>query len=118
MKKTELVFISTVEVAKLLVDRDVRLSITFLTINLSYDSKTGHYIDSLSATGNRMRLIKKTHVKEEVSKLVTQSNLSPDSPKLGFLIDEANEFGVPSYIFLTTGAASLSCSAVLYSGSS
>jgi hypothetical protein len=144
MKKAELVFIpapgishlmSTVEVAKLLLDRDERLSITFLIMSLSYDSKTACYIDSLSATCNRIRFIKlpedepepntflfsligtqKRHVKEEVSKLVSQSESSPDSPTLaGFvldffctsMIDVANEFGVPSYIFLTTGAAYL-----------
>ncbi|KAL3568844.1 hypothetical protein D5086_028734, partial [Populus alba] len=57
------------------------------------------------------------HVKDEVSKLVSQSESSPDSPTLsGFvldmfctpMIDVANEFGVPSYIFLTSGAAFLS----------
>ena len=58
----------------------------------------------------------KSHAKEEVSKLVSQSKSSPDSPALVGLvldmfstpmIDVTIEFGVPSYIFLTSGAAYL-----------
>ncbi|PNS97341.1 hypothetical protein POPTR_016G017300v4 [Populus trichocarpa] len=147
MKKAELVFIptpvishlvSTVEVAKLLVDRDERLSITFLIMKLCSSSKIDSFIDSVRTASNRIRFIdlpqdepgpnqpnktffslsetQKPHVKEEVSKLVSQSESSPDTPTLaGFvldmfctsLIDVANEFGVPSYIFLTSGAAYL-----------
>ncbi|KAH8486005.1 hypothetical protein H0E87_027451 [Populus deltoides] len=147
MKKAELVFIptpgishllSTVEVAKLLVDRDERLSITFLIMKLRPDPKIERFINSVSTSCNRIRFIdlpqdepdpnqpnmlffslieaQKHHVKDEVSKLVCQSESSPDSPTLsGFvldmfctpMIDVANEFGVPSYIFLTSGAASL-----------
>ncbi|KAJ6426154.1 hypothetical protein OIU84_026689 [Salix udensis] len=106
MKKVELVFIPTpgishlvptVEVAKLLVDRDERLSITFLVMKLRSDPK-------------------KPNVKEEVSRLVSRSESSPGSPTIaGFvldmfctsMIDVANEFGVPSYIFLTSSAACL-----------
>jgi len=56
------------------------------------------------------------HVREEVFKLMSQSESSPDSPTLsGFvldmfctpMIDVANEFGVPSHIFLTSGAVFL-----------
>jgi len=147
MKKAELVFIptpvishlvSTVEVAKLLVDCDERLSITFLIMKLRSYSKIDSFIDSVSTASNRIRFIglpqdepdpnqpnnaffslietQKPHVKEEVSKLVSQSESSLDSPTLaGFvldmfctpMIDVANEFGVPSYIFLTSGAAYL-----------
>ncbi|XP_034899122.1 anthocyanidin 3-O-glucosyltransferase 6-like [Populus alba] len=58
----------------------------------------------------------KPHAKEEVSKLVSQSESSPDSPALAGLvldmfstpmIDVTTEIGVPSYIFLTSGAAYL-----------
>jgi hypothetical protein len=147
MKKAELVFIpttgishllSSVEVAKLLVDRDERLSITFLIMKLSSDPKIDRFINSVSKACTRIRFIdlpkdepdsnepkmiffslieaQKPHVKDEVSKLVSQSESSPDSPTLsGFvldmfctpMIDVANEFGVPSYIFLASGAASL-----------
>ncbi|XP_011001028.1 PREDICTED: anthocyanidin 3-O-glucosyltransferase 2-like [Populus euphratica] len=147
MKKAELVFIptpvishlaSTVEVAKLLVDRDERFSITFLIMKLRFDPKIDRFINSVSTACNRIRFIdlpkdepdpnqprkflfslieaQIPHVKEEVFKLVSQSESSPDSPPLaGFvldmfctsMIDVANEFGVPSYIFLTSGAAFL-----------
>ncbi|KAJ6870164.1 anthocyanidin 3-O-glucosyltransferase 2-like [Populus alba x Populus x berolinensis] len=147
MKKAELVFIPTtgishllsaVEVAKLLLDRDERLSITFLIMKPRSDPKTDRFINSVSTACNRIRFIdlpkdetdpndpitiffsfieaQKPHVKDEVSKLVRQSQSSPDSPTLsGFvldmfctpMIDVANEFGVPSYIFLTTSAACL-----------
>ncbi|CAK7345184.1 unnamed protein product [Dovyalis caffra] len=147
MTKAELIFIpspvighlvSTVEVAKLLVERDERLSITFLIMRLRSDSKIDSYIDSVSAACKRMRFIdlpkdepdpnqankhflqlieaQKPHVKEEVSKLVSHSELSHDSPTLGgivldmfctSMIDVANEFGVPSYLFYTSGAAFL-----------
>ncbi|KAG6743572.1 hypothetical protein POTOM_052271 [Populus tomentosa] len=147
MKKAELVFIptpvishllSTVEVAKLLLDRDERLSITFLIMKIRSDPKIDRFINSVSTACNRIRFIdlpkdepdpnqprkflyslietQIPHVKDEVSKLVSQSESSPDSPTLsGFVLDMfctpmmdvANEFGVPSYIFLTSGAASL-----------
>ncbi|KAG5252517.1 anthocyanidin O-glucosyltransferase [Salix suchowensis] len=147
MKKAELVFIpapgmshlvSTVEVAKLLVDRDERLSITFLIMKLRSYSKIDSFIDSVSAASIRFRFIdlpedepdpnnpdnalfsfvetQKPYIKEEVSKLVSLSQSSPDSPTLvGLVLDMfctpmievANEFGVPSYIFLTSGATLL-----------
>ncbi|KAK8491253.1 hypothetical protein V6N13_127966 [Hibiscus sabdariffa] len=55
-------------------------------------------------------------VREVVTSIVEHSNLIPDSPRLaGFvletlltsLVDLANEFGVPSYAFYTSGAGSL-----------
>jgi hypothetical protein len=66
MKKAELVFIptpvishlvSTVEVAKLLVDRDERLSITFLIMKLCSSSKIDSFIDSVRTASNRIRFI-------------------------------------------------------------
>ncbi|KAG5252519.1 anthocyanidin O-glucosyltransferase [Salix suchowensis] len=147
MKKAELVFIprpsishlvSTVEVAKLLVDRDERLSITFLIMKINFDPKVDTFIDSGSTARNRIRFnhltkyepdpnqpnnffvslieSQKPNVKEEVSRLVSRSESSPGLPTLaGFVLDKfctsmidvANEFGVPSYIFLTSSAASL-----------
>ncbi|XP_034892681.1 anthocyanidin 3-O-glucosyltransferase 6-like [Populus alba] len=148
MKNAELVFIpapiighfaSAVEVAKLLLERDKRLSITFLVMKSSLSTKIARsYNDSVIAACGRIRFIhlpeveldpnlpsrffislieaQKAHVKEEVSKLVMESESSPDSPRLaGFvldmfsasIIDVANEFGVPSYIFFTSAAAFL-----------
>ncbi|CAK7345192.1 unnamed protein product [Dovyalis caffra] len=147
MKKAELVFIpapiishlvSTVRVAKLLADRDERLSITFLIMRLLADSQIDSYIDSESAACNLIRFIDlpkhepdpnqpsrflnflieahKPQVKEEISKLVIRSELSHDWPRLAGIvldmlcipmIDVANEFGLPSYIFFTSGAAFL-----------
>ncbi|KAJ6304448.1 hypothetical protein OIU77_018166 [Salix suchowensis] len=66
MKKAELVFIpapgmshlvSIVEVAKLLVDRDQRHSITFLIMKLCFYSKIDSFIDSMSATNIHFRFI-------------------------------------------------------------
>ncbi|CAK7345178.1 unnamed protein product [Dovyalis caffra] len=147
MTKAELVFIpspgishlvSMVEVAKLLVDCDERLSVTFLVMSLRFDSKVDCYVDSVSAACKRIQFIdlpkhvpdpnqpskflfslieaQRPHVKEEVSKLVSHSELSQDSPRLAgivldmfctSMIDVANESGVPSYVFFTSGAAFL-----------
>lgn len=144
MKKAELVFIptpgaghlvSTVEIAKILVDRDERISITVLIIKLPFDNKVAAYTESLVASNlpSRIKFIilpddnqspppgkvpysslesKKTHVKEAVAKLTG----SPDSPTLaGFvldmfcmcMVDVADELRVPSYVFFTSSAASL-----------
>jgi len=101
MKNAELVFIpapiighfvSAVEVAKLLLERDERLSITFLVMKSSLSTKIARsYNDSVIAACGRIRFIhlpeveldpnlpsrffislieaQKPHVKEEVSKL-------------------------------------------------
>ncbi|KAK4833392.1 hypothetical protein QYF36_004020 [Acer negundo] len=139
MQKAELVFIpssgvghlvSMVEIAKLLVERDHRLSITVLIINLpNFDSKiTATYTGSL----NRIKFIHlPTHTsdpktfftsiiesqKHRVKEAITQHVTSlPDTPRLaGFvldifctsMIDVANDFGVPSYIYFVSGAAFL-----------
>ncbi|CAK7345162.1 unnamed protein product [Dovyalis caffra] len=147
MKKAELVFIPwpgithlvpTVGVAKLLVDRDERFSITFLIMRIRFDPKTDSYIDSVSAVCKRTRFIdllkdepdpnqprknpfsliveQIPQVKEAVSKLVRRSELSPDSPRVAgivldmfctSMIDVANEFGVPSYLFFASNASFL-----------
>ncbi|KAJ6991894.1 anthocyanidin 3-O-glucosyltransferase 6 isoform X2 [Populus alba x Populus x berolinensis] len=121
MKNAELVFIpapiighfvSAVEVAKLLSERDERLSITFLVMKSSLSTKIARsYNDSVIAACGRIRFI-------DLPEVELDPNLpsSPDSPRLaGFvldmfstsIIDVANEFGVPSYIFLTSAAAFL-----------
>nr|WEA84863.1 UDP-glycosyltranserase [Gynostemma pentaphyllum] len=121
MKKFELVFIpgmgmghlgSTVEMAKLLVDRDDRLSVTVLVIKLPLDTKTSDQIESLSSSLAHKSIrfitlpeqplpevsdkffqlttimeINKSPVREAVMK-IKDSQRGPDSPILaGFIID-------------------------------
>ncbi|XP_038725992.1 anthocyanidin 3-O-glucosyltransferase 2-like [Tripterygium wilfordii] len=146
MKKTELIFIPTpgishlaptVEVGKLIINRDDRLSITFLIIEPQrFDSKLASYIESLASStiSNRLQFIKlprleptssekplglvklledqKPLVKEQLTKIVQTQN----GPQLaGFVIDMfctsmidlANEFEVPTYIYFTSSATFL-----------
>ncbi|XP_034927068.1 anthocyanidin 3-O-glucosyltransferase 6-like [Populus alba] len=149
MKKAEVVLIpipamghivALVEVAKLLVERDDRLSTTIFIMHPVLDPSTTKYTESLAASTlpDRMRVVnlpnlesktedtkdrnwltsmiesQKPHVEEYVSKMRTQSQLSPDSPQLaGFIFDTfvtgmkdvANGFGVPWYVFSASGAA-------------
>ncbi|XP_002520574.2 anthocyanidin 3-O-glucosyltransferase 6 [Ricinus communis] len=138
MKKPELVFVpipgaghltSAVEAAKLLLDRDARLSISILILRRSSDSKVvSDLIDSLTATitSHRIQFINlpneesesmgldfiekyKPHIREAVSKLATRSDFTLAGFVLDMfcmpVIDVANEFGVPSYVFFTSGAA-------------
>ncbi|KAJ6332395.1 hypothetical protein OIU76_010728 [Salix suchowensis] len=151
MEKAELVFVpspgighlaSMVELAKFLVDRDNRVSITVIIIRLALDSKISMYTESLTATSMSTHIqfidlpsdktnasndhpskfvtslieSQKPHVKEFVSKLTTQSELNLKPPRLACfvldmfctgMIDVANEFGVPSYIYFTSSAAFL-----------
>ncbi|CAA3010525.1 anthocyanidin 3-O-glucosyltransferase 2-like [Olea europaea subsp. europaea] len=141
-KRAELVFIpipgmghlvSTMEMAKLLTDRDERLSITVIIMKLPTESKT----DSMSLKSNsRIRFIEfslnqtitvnnfishfieshKDPIRDAVAKIVRDET---DSIRLtGFvidmfcttMIDVANEFGVPTYVFFTTTAAMLGLS--------
>ncbi|KDP38845.1 hypothetical protein JCGZ_05002 [Jatropha curcas] len=127
--------ISTVELAKLLLNHHHHgLSVTVLVMKLSNfgSNVTNNYIQSLAAStslSDRIRFIdlpedkletfsiasfierQKPHVKQVISE-ITQSG--SDSPRLaGFvldmfcatMIDVANDFGVPSYIFFTSSAA-------------
>ncbi|KAJ4828998.1 hypothetical protein Tsubulata_031729 [Turnera subulata] len=149
MTKVELIFIplaaaghivSAVELAKLLIDRDERLSITVIPMKFPFFSISNF---THSVPSSRIRFIdlpvdefdpsldirkyfnimvenSKHVVKETVSKLISQSSSQDqqeeDFPKLGgfvvdmvctAMIDVANDFGVPSYIFFASGAASL-----------
>ncbi|KAJ6921728.1 hypothetical protein NC652_015611 [Populus alba x Populus x berolinensis] len=133
---------SMMELAELLVDRDDRVSITVIIIRLALDSKISRYTESLTASSKSTHIqfidlpsdktnssndhpakfvtslieSQKPHVKEVVSKLITQSELNPKPPRLACfvldmfctgMIDVANEFGVPSYIYFTSSAAFL-----------
>ncbi|KAK3227297.1 hypothetical protein Dsin_007159 [Dipteronia sinensis] len=138
-KAAELVFIpspgvghlvSMVEIAKLLVHRDQRLSITVFKVNLP-NSDNSKMALTYTRSLDRIKFINlpnqssdpKTFItslieshKPHIKEVVTHSMSLPDSPKLaGFvlgmfctsMIDVANDFGVPSYIYFTSGASSL-----------
>uniref|UniRef100_A0A1J3JVS5 UDP-glycosyltransferase 71B6 n=1 Tax=Noccaea caerulescens TaxID=107243 RepID=A0A1J3JVS5_NOCCA len=125
---------ATVEMAERLIDQNDRLSITIIII--SFNSKTTSMITSLTTTSNnRLRYevisgenqqpteLKATDshvqslkplVRDAVAKIIDPTQ--PDSPRLaGFvvdmycttMIDVANEFGVPSYLFYTSNAGFL-----------
>ncbi|KAF2305934.1 hypothetical protein GH714_008988 [Hevea brasiliensis] len=116
---------STLEAAKLLLDRHHRLSITVLIIKRSSDTLVSSFVNSI-AKSDRIQFIELPnvdegslgfgfidkqipHVKEAVFKLTAR----PDLSLAGFVLDMfctsimdvAKEFGVPSYIFFTSGAS-------------
>ncbi|CAH8261355.1 unnamed protein product [Arabidopsis lyrata] len=144
MNKFELVFVpfpvighlrSTVEMAKLLVERENRLSISVIILPLlsGDDISSSAYIAALSAESNdRLRYVVipgedqptvelhvENHipkVKRAVAKLVDDYSKVPDSPRLAGLvvdmfctsvIDVANEFSVPCYLFYTSNVGVL-----------
>ncbi|KAJ4897584.1 UDP-glycosyltransferase 71B7 [Raphanus sativus] len=129
---------SAVEMAKLLVSRDDRLSITVLLLPSLPGGEvvSTAYVASLSAACiNRLRYEiisgentdqptrldihienQKPKVRLAVSKLVDDYSKLPDSPRLaGFVVDlfctlmmdVANEFNVPTYLFYTSSAGLL-----------
>nr|AUR26634.1 UDP-glucosyltransferase 71A31 [Centella asiatica] len=150
MVRAELIFIpapgvghllSTVEVAKLLVSRDSRLSISILIMKLPMDTGINAFIQSLekdTTDGIVFRELpaldeivisalmpkpgisflpsfvesQRTNVRDAVAAIL---NGSESSRLAGFVIDMfctpmvdvADEFGVPSYVFFTSGAAFL-----------
>ncbi|KAL9335969.1 hypothetical protein Peur_070457 [Populus x canadensis] len=132
--------VAVVEIAKLLVQRDDRVYTTVLVMHPTLDPSTTKYKESLAASTlpDRMRVInlprvesitsatkgrnwltyliegQKPHVKEYVSRIRTQFEMNPDSPRLaGFVFDTfatglkdvSNEFGIPWYVFSAAGAA-------------
>nr|AVW82187.1 putative UDP-glucosyltransferase UGT71B10 [Barbarea vulgaris subsp. arcuata] len=150
--KSELVFIPypgighlrpTVEVAKLLVDREPRLSISVFILPFISGDEVGasDYISALSAASNdrlRYKVIftgdqetaeptkltlhienQVPKVRTAVAKLIDEYSKLLDSPKIvGFvldmfctsMIDVANEFELPSYMFFTSSAGILAVS--------
>ncbi|XP_027099585.1 anthocyanidin 3-O-glucosyltransferase 2-like [Coffea arabica] len=152
MEKAELIFIpwplmghlaQLVELAKLLINRDKRFSITVLISRLpaSLDPVTSKLIDSLVASSTTEALqffhlpptnptpewsslsrgyfiqkqldSQKPHVKKFIQQ--RQTDASSSSKLVGVvvdmfstsIIDVADEFGIPSYVFFTSGAAFL-----------
>lgn len=147
MEKVELVFIpspgighlvSTVELAKLLIERDQRLSITILIMKLPFDTKINTYTQSVSSDPTRgIKFVNLPQDENPNSEIISPHTLfsgfveghkarvrdavaeltRPESTRLaGFvidmfcttMIDVANEFGVPTYVFFTSSAAILS----------
>ncbi|KAF8007485.1 hypothetical protein BT93_K1490 [Corymbia citriodora subsp. variegata] len=148
MKRGELVFVPSpgigqlvpaVEVAKLLVQRNHRLSATIFIITLPFDNKITTYADSLapssSSIDGRIKFItlpeqkpasegnfltslieiQKPHVRKAAAQFA-HSESGPDGPRLAAfvigmfcttMIDVANEFGVPTYVFYTSSAGAL-----------
>ncbi|KAL6976028.1 hydroquinone glucosyltransferase [Sarracenia purpurea var. burkii] len=143
-KMGELVFIpspfpghltSAVEIAKLLFDRDHRLSITILLMRRQCDFKISSY--TISKPRQRLKFVNlprdestdeflsngtelsrfvdwnKNHVRNAVSEMV--ASFSELTRLAGFvvdmfctpMIDVANEFGVPTYVYFTSSAAFL-----------
>ncbi|PON98229.1 UDP-glucuronosyl/UDP-glucosyltransferase [Trema orientale] len=146
-KRAELVFIpypgishlvSTVKIAKLLVDRDDRLFITVLVMKQTSLTDLNAQTDDVIVSGASERIkfvelppydhshpgkfksvlleTQKPNVKNVAAEIVRSGSSRPDSPRLaGFvidmfcttMIDVANEFGVPTYVFYTSGAGFL-----------
>ncbi|XP_048141917.1 anthocyanidin 3-O-glucosyltransferase 2-like isoform X2 [Rhodamnia argentea] len=147
MNSAELVFVPTpgmghlvsmVEMAKLLVDRDPRLSITILIMKLPFDSELDSYTSTLatSVDAARIRLVhlpcvntdieissgnlqnrfvesNKPHIKRAVADLADRAGSTRRLAAFVMdmfcttMIDLADEFGVPSYVFFTSSAAFL-----------
>ncbi|KAK1388759.1 Glycosyltransferase [Heracleum sosnowskyi] len=149
--RAELIFIpspgvghllSTVEVAKLLVSRDDRISVSILIIRLPFDSGIDAFTENLKKDAPErvafldvpalddiaMAEVKslprisfldffiekhRTQVRDVVAAILNQSK---SSKLCGFvidmfctsMIDVANEFNVPAYVFFTSGASFLS----------
>ncbi|OIW06107.1 hypothetical protein TanjilG_29863 [Lupinus angustifolius] len=135
--------ISTIEFAKLIINRDHRLSITILVMKTPLQTVTPSFTDSIFST-KRLHVINlpqpqitnsdlnapgsfittlihtyKPYVRDHVTQLVN----SPHSPRLGGfvvdmfctpMIDVAREFHVPAFVFFTSSAASLGLVLHLY----
>ncbi|XP_038896918.1 putative UDP-glucose flavonoid 3-O-glucosyltransferase 3 [Benincasa hispida] len=131
--------VSTVEMANILVTRDPRLTVAVLAIKLSIDAKANEYIQSLSESlsnntsiriivlpelpaipkdGNHFFLevleIYTPHVKQALISSLTTSTTHLAGFVLDMfcttMVDIANEFRVPSYVYYTCSAASLAIS--------
>ncbi|KAM5551003.1 UDP-glucose flavonoid 3-O-glucosyltransferase 6 [Rosa sericea] len=129
--------VSTVEIAKLLLSRDDNLFITILIMKFPFTADgSDAYIKSLADPSLKTQRISfanlpqeqfqgtgatgfftfidshKSHVKDAVTKLTESGS---ETRIAGFvidmfctgMIDVANEFGLPSYVFYTSGAADL-----------
>ncbi|KAK3444629.1 hypothetical protein EUGRSUZ_A00927 [Eucalyptus grandis] len=127
--------VSTVEIAKLLVDRDGRLSITILIMKLPFDSEVDSRIESLAASiaaGIHFVILPRRNPspdtsrvafltdfieshKADVREAVADLNMCGSPQLAGLVVDMfcttmievASELSVPSYVFFTSSAAAL-----------
>lgn len=129
--------ISTVEIAKLLLARDQRLSITMILMKVPYDNpKINSYSQTLSSVSPRFHFvdlplddsaiahlqsisrynliaemveIHKVRVQEMISGMINESILVAVVVDMFCtpFVDVARELGLPSYVFLTSGAGFL-----------
>lgn len=127
--------VSTIETAKILVEQNQNLSITLVIFKFPLETKIESYIKSLSESPiSRMKLVEivqeqdsnslpskgeskstflfdwidshKSKVRNVVPRISKLSGIMVDM-FCTCMIDVANEFGVPSYIFYPSGAAML-----------
>ncbi|PIA38402.1 hypothetical protein AQUCO_02800243v1 [Aquilegia coerulea] len=129
--------IPTVELGKSLIERDDRLSITVLVLTAPFTPTPTAYIESVTNSSARIHFIilreaplpppgtehgvpslsisihnHRSVVKQAITKLIFESNTT-DSIGLVIgmfsttMIDVANELGIPSYLYITSGAAIL-----------
>ncbi|XP_009799026.2 LOW QUALITY PROTEIN: UDP-glucose flavonoid 3-O-glucosyltransferase 6-like [Nicotiana sylvestris] len=127
--------VSTVEMAKLLIAREEQLSITVLIIRWPNDNKLDSYIQSVVNFSSRLKFIRlpqddsimqllknniftsfiaghKPAVRDAVSEILkSESNTTLAGIVIDLfctsMIDVANEFELPTYVFYTSGAATL-----------
>ncbi|KAI5681634.1 hypothetical protein M9H77_02862 [Catharanthus roseus] len=129
--------ISSVEMAKLLVDQDDRISVTVLVLKYPWDTQITSYTKSLSKSLNpRLKFVMPTEEQSpslppefkssywyefidshmgQLRDILCEISRSEKTQVAGVvvdmlctsMIDVANEFGVPSYVYYTTGAAFL-----------
>ncbi|CAH2057325.1 unnamed protein product [Thlaspi arvense] len=157
MKTAELVFIpftavghlvSAIEIAKLLVSRNERLSVTVLVMKLPFDTSAHPKPFSDDTIAERIRFVdlllddftkdllaknpasffkdfvdlQKPQVRQIVSEIMANGSGSAFNQLAGFVIDMfctpmmdvADEFGVPTYVFFTSSASLLSLIFHLY----
>ncbi|KAK4343498.1 hypothetical protein RND71_036592 [Anisodus tanguticus] len=127
--------VSTVEMAKLLITREKHMSITVLIIQLPNDNKLTSYIKSVSNFSSNLEFIQlpqdesilqllkvnyvtsfipghKPAVRDVVAEILkSQSNITLAGIVIDMfctsMIDVANEFELPTYVFYTSNAANL-----------
>ncbi|XP_047940774.1 putative UDP-glucose flavonoid 3-O-glucosyltransferase 3 [Salvia hispanica] len=133
MEKFELIFIpspglshltATVEATKLLLDRDPRLSVTVLTMQLPNDTAVDAYTANFSAsprlTFSALPPQSKAFMLDLIDSQITNVRHAIDQRRRGRriagivldifclkFVDVAREFGFPAYCFFTSGAGTL-----------